>query len=75
MMPITKIRIDQWITSDGTPFLAHAEAEAHERRWLLREAFILAETELSNGEAERLLDVLTSPQAPFIILTKREGAK
>lgn len=70
-MSITKIRIDQWICTDGTPFLNHAEAESHEKRWLLREALMLAETELSNGEAERLLDVLTSPDAPFIILTKR----
>jgi hypothetical protein len=72
-MPITKIRIDQWICSDGTPFLSHAAAESHERRYLLREALILARTELSNGEAERVLDALTSPQAPFIILTKRES--
>lgn len=74
-MPITKVRIDQWICSDGTPYLSHAEAEAHEKRWLLREAVELAEVSLLPSAVERLLDVLTSPQAPFIILTKREGGK
>lgn len=72
-MPIRKIRIDQWICEDGTPFLNHAEAEAYEKRYLLRQALILAEVHLANAEAERVIDVLTSPQAPFIILTKREG--
>lgn len=68
-MPITKVRIDQWICSDGTPFLSHAAAEAHEKRWLI--GATLENLGVAQDAIEDIVDALLDPDAPFIILTKR----